>query len=256
MKKPKSTPTRSERVSRVVYIITLFSFVAALIYVPLRATLDVNYREGTELHLIIFQTVFGLFAVNLPIILTRRFNMIIPGIFSTAYTLFLFASIFLGEVLMFYYRVPFFDDVLHLSSSMMLGLFGFSAVEMLCGKRKSEIGMPPFFSALFSAAFAISIGVLWEIYEFTFDGLLGLNMQKFAVECGGGGEALTNLVGRAALADTMTDVIVDTVGAVTIAVIGYISLKRKGRLINAFKVRISKHVGAEEQTNQNPSDTI
>ena len=65
------------------------------------------------------------------------------------------------------------------------------------------------------------MGVLWEIYEFSFDGLLGLNMQKFALENG------ANLVGRMALRDTMKDLIVDSVGAFIVSLIGYISIKYK-----------------------------
>ena len=69
----------------------------------------------------------------------------------------------------------------------------------------SGTGVP--FVAMFSFCFAVSIGAVWEIYEFSFDGLLGLNMQKFLLADG------TPLVGRAALTDTMKDIIVDTIGA-------------------------------------------
>lgn len=55
----------------------------------------------------------------------------------------------------------------------------------------------------------------------TFDGLLGLNVQKFALEDG------TLIIGREALADTIKDLFVDAIGALTILVIGYISLKYK-----------------------------
>ena len=244
--------TKSEKVARVLYFITLFSFIAALIYVPVRAALDAVYREGTELHLIIFQTLFGLLVVNLPLILHRRFKWQIPGVFSAAYTVFLYASIFLGEVLVFYYRVPFWDDLLHLSSSMMLGLFGFSAVEMLNGnKERQGSNLSPFFVSVFSATFAISIGILWEIYEFTFDGILGLNMQKFAVENAENEELLINLVGRAALMDTMIDIIIDTVGAVAVSLVGYVSLKRGWKFINAFKVTLPKKAKNEQKKPKN-----
>ena len=55
------------------------------------------------------------------------------------------------------------------------------------------------------------------------DGLLGLNVQKFMLEDG------TMLVGRAALRDTMEDMIVDAVGAFTMCVLGYLNIKRKER---------------------------
>ena len=85
----------------------------------------------------------------------------------------------------------------------------------------THVSLSPFFVALFSFCFAVTMGVLWEIYEFSFDGLLGLNMQKFALENG------TNLVGRLALMDTMKDLIVDALGAFVVSIMGYISLKYK-----------------------------
>lgn len=248
--KTKKTATPSERTSRIFYLITLISFAAALVYVPVRAALDSYYRESTELHLIVFQTLFGLVIINLPIFLRERFSWKIPGSLSAAYTLFLYASIFLGEVMTFYYRIPLWDDLLHLCSSILLGIFGFSVVEMLTGGKDPPINLPPFFIALFAASFAVAVGVLWEIYEFSFDGLLGLNMQKFAVADPTGGQPLTELCGREALMDTMTDLIIDTVGAVGICTAGYVSLKRKGKFISALKVTLKRQEKSENNNNR------
>jgi len=63
------------------------------------------------------------------------------------------------------------------------------------------------------------MGVVWEVYEFAVDGLLGLNMQKYAMEDG------EPLIGRAALADTMGDLIVDALGATVMSAVGYVSVK-------------------------------
>ena len=86
--------------------------------------------------------------------------------------------------------------------------------------------MSPAFVALFTLCFALTLDVLWEIYEFTVDALFQTNMQKYALE---GGEALA---GQAALQDTMGDLIVDFIGALGIAIAGYLSRTRgKGNLI-------------------------
>lgn len=82
------------------------------------------------------------------------------------------------------------------------------------------VSMSPAFVALFTFCFALALDVLWEIYEFTVDALFQTNMQKYALE---GGEALA---GQAALQDTMGDLIVDFIGALAIAIAGYLSLKR------------------------------
>ena len=69
----------------------------------------------------------------------------------------------------------------------------------------------------------MSLGLVWEIYEYSFDGILGLNMQKFRLEDG------TELIGRAALCDTMDDFIVDALGAFAAAAYGFIHLKVRQR---------------------------
>ena len=83
------------------------------------------------------------------------------------------------------------------------------------------IHLSPFFVSLFAFSFSMMLGGLWEIYEFAFDGILKLNMQKFMLEDG------TQLVGRAALSDTMKDIIVDGCGALLASILGFLSLKQK-----------------------------
>lgn len=225
----------------VLYWAVMISFIFSLIYVPLRAILDDAYRENTEYKIMIFQTLFGLIIVNLPSFLTKRFMWKIPKAFSVIFMIFLWGAIFAGEVWEFYYRIPLWDDVLHLISSMMAGALGFSLIDILNNDKSHNIvNLSPFFVAVFSVAFAVLIGVLWEIYEYTFDGILGLNMQKFAEEAANTGEVLRNLNGRQALEDTMTDLIADTLGATVIATFGYVSLKLKKGWLDTFKVGISQ----------------
>ena len=244
--KLKSTKKRRPAtVNRALYVITLGAFIFSFLYVSLRAALDESYRSVTEYKIMIFQSLFGIVVVNLPSILERRFMWKIPAPFSAAFTLFLFAAIFLGEAGDFYYRIPIWDDLLHLVSSMMLGLLGFSLIDIINSKKRHvPPSLSPFFIALFSVAFAILFGVLWEIYEFTFDGLLGLNMQKFA-EMTDSGE-LVNLEGRRALADTMRDLITDLLGGVLVSAFGYASLKLGKGWLGAFKVELG-----EEKTPEN-----
>ena len=245
----KNGKRRSVTLNRALYVITLGSFILSVIYVSLRAIFDPWYREVTEYKIMIFQSLFGILVVNLPSILERRFMWRIPAGFSAAFTLFLFAAIFLGEAGDFYYRIPIWDDLLHLSSSMMLGLLGFSLIDILNNRKThTSLSLSPFFVSLFSVTFALLFGVLWEIYEFSFDGILGLNMQKFMEMSEGG--ALVELAGRAALADTMRDLITDLVGAVLVSIFGYISLKRGKGWLEAFKVEID---GAESA---DKTDTI
>ena len=232
-----SKKRRSGNFNRALYLLTLAAFVFSALYVSLRALFDEGYRAITEYKLMIFQSLFGILVLNLPSVLEKRFMWRIPPLFSAAFTLFLFAAIFLGEAGDFYYKIPIWDDLLHLVSSMMLGLLGFSLIDILnSGKRDRPLALSPFFVALFSVAFALLFGVLWEIYEFSFDGILGLNMQKFA-EMSADGE-LVLLQGRSALYDTMRDLITDLVGAILVSAFGYISLKLGKGWLEAFRVEI------------------
>ena len=90
------------------------------------------------------------------------------------------------------------------------------------------VSMSPAFVALFTFCFALALDVLFQT-----------NMQKYALE---GGEALA---GQAALQDTMGDLIVDFIGALAIAIAGYLSLKRgKGNLAHGL---ILKRRSPEEE---------
>ena len=191
-------------INKVMYILVSASFVFALIWVPLRAYFDEAYRENTEYRIMIFQSLFGLLTVNLPSFLERRLTWRIPTIFSILFMLFLWGAIFAGEVWEFYYRIPLWDDLLHLISSMMAAILGFSLIDILNSKQREHIFLSPFFVCLFSVTFAVFIGVLWEIYEFTFDGILGLNMQKFSAESGDE-NIFTPLLGRDALVAQFRD---------------------------------------------------
>ena len=103
----------------------------------------------------------------------------------------------------------------------MLGALGFSVINFLNKTDRVPMNLSPLFVVVFAFCFALALGVVWEIYEFTADALLHTNMQKFALESG------EPLVGRDALMDTMKDLIVDTLGALAMSIIGYISLKYK-----------------------------
>ena len=153
--------------------------------------------------------------------ISKKARIVIPSSMYVVYVIFLYAAIFLGEVRDFYYKIPHWDTILHTFSGAGIGALGFSVVSLLNKEKKIDFNLSPFFVALFSFCFAVTIGVFWEIYEFSFDGILGLNMQKFALENG------SRLLGRAALMDTMKDLIVDSLGAFIMSVLGYISIKFK-----------------------------
>ncbi len=120
--------------------------------------------------------------------------------------LFVYLAIFLGELRQFYIKFWWWDIFLHSFAAVILGLLGFSIVYFL-NKEARHSSLSPLFVAIFGFSFAVMIGVLWEIFEFLIDYSFGFNMQKSGV------------------VDTMTDLIVDGLGALIVSVWGYLSLK-------------------------------
>lgn len=156
-------------------------------------------------------SVTGIILVTLaPVVLGRRFRVFIPPEFEVLAIVFVFASLFLGEIRDYYARFWWWDAVLHTASGFLLGILGFLLVHVLNEKEDIELHMRPLFVAFFAFMFAVGMGAIWEIFEFAMDQIFGLNMQK------------TGLV------DTMWDLIVDTIGAGVIAVMGFGYLKTAG----------------------------
>ena len=171
------------------------------------------------------QCLLAVVVMFVPSIIQKKFSVAIPNYMYVMYFIFLYCAIYLGEIRNFYYLIPSWDLWLHTFSGAMLGALGFSLVSILNDSKSVPITLSPFFVALFALCFAMACGVIWEIYEFTLDGIMGLNMQKYALENG----AL--LIGRSALEDTMGDLIVDTLGALAVCAVGYVAIKgkRKGK---------------------------
>lgn len=219
---------QSNRLGKLLYFWVNLSFLVPIVYLILRLIFgsdsagQVGYHSESDYLLMLLQCLLGLIAIHLPSILERRLRFELPSLLYGFYIVFLYCSIFLGEVRSFYYLVPRWDSILHFFSSMMTGFFGLMVVTILNRDRHVSMSLSPLFVCLFAFCFSITIGTLWEIYEFAGDGLFGLNMQKFITASG------EVLVGHEALRDTMKDIIVDALGALLAGAIGYISI-RKGQ---------------------------
>jgi hypothetical protein len=139
----------------------------------------------------------------LPMLLGYRFHVRIPPEFELLAVIFVYASLYLGEVHGYYLKYWWWDMFLHAGSGLILGIFGFLLVYVINEHEDLEMHMKPGFVALFAFMFALGMGTLWEITEFALDQLLGMNTQ-------GGG-----------LVDTMSDLIIDGIGALIISILGY-----------------------------------
>jgi hypothetical protein len=154
---------------------------------------------------LLFLTSLVLISTFIPSLITRNYKIVLPIEFELIITLFIYASMFLGEIQGYYTKFLWWDVVLHTGSGLILGFWGFLVVYVLYSRKK--VIMSPVFVAIFSFCFAIAIGTVWEIFEFVIDSTFGLNMQK------------TGLV------DTMWDLILDSCGAIVASVTGYFYVK-------------------------------
>lgn len=228
--------------SKILSMFVFASLLVSAIFVAVRLVLAPSQPDGSNFErlksdyvLMLVQCVLGMVVLLLPSVIARRLKIEIPSGMMILFVIFLYCAIYLGEVRSFYYHIQSWDTVLHWFSGAMIGALGFSFVALFNNSERIPVNLSPFFVAAFAFCFAVTLGVFWEFYEYSFDGLLGLNMQKFALEDG------MQLVGRAALQDTMKDLVVDAVGAFAASLIGYISLKHKKGWIEKFQIIRKKH---------------
>lgn len=166
-------------------------------------------------------SIFTLVVMMLPSIIEKSLNLDIPSEFEIILILFIYCAMFLGEMRQFYDRVWWWDNMLHGFSGLILGNIGFLIVSYLnrSTRTKATMRLSPVFVSFFSFCFAVAMGALWEIYEFFMDQVFGFNMQ------------------RGSLVDTMTDLILDTIGAAIFAVLGYFQQKGKIDIIGKYLIK-------------------
>jgi hypothetical protein len=140
-----------------------------------------------------------------PLFAGQVLRIALPGGFTSAIAVFLYASLFLGEVGQFYEKYWWWDIALHAGSAIGFGLIG--GMIMLVLVKSEKLLSSALIAAAFAFSFAVMIGVLWEIFEFGMDQTFGLNMQK------------------SGLVDTMWDLIVNCLGAAVGAIAGWAYLK-------------------------------
>lgn len=140
-----------------------------------------------------------------PVLAARWAKITVPPSFAAGIVLFVAATLFLGEVFDFYELFWWWDIAMHGGSAVGFGLVGFVLVFMMF--QGDRFAAPHLAVAFFAFCFGVSIGVMWEIFEFILDRTFGLTMQK------------------SGFLDTMGDLIVDVVGAALGAASGYAYLK-------------------------------
>ncbi|WP_075980176.1 hypothetical protein [Bacillus massilinigeriensis] len=235
----KKYPKRKTWIFRIVLALLVVSVIYAIYMFSIAPSGPAQHeyeRVKSDYVLMILQCVFGSIIIFLPSKVEKRFNIDIPDIMEIIFFIFLFCAIYLGEVRNFYFRIPYWDLILHGFSAVMLGALGLVIVNFFNDAENLNIQLSPFFVALFAFCFAVTCGAIWEIYEFMADWLLGTNMQKFILSDG------TVLLGREAVADTMEDINVDALGSLLMSIFGYFHLKKQ-----RMSQKIEPYVGGKSE---------
>lgn len=190
----------------------------------------------------------------IPSFLERKLKIELPTVLEVIIFLFIFAAEILGEINAFYIRSPFWDTMLHTVNGFLCAAVGFAMVDILNQNPKIKFTLSPLYLAVAAFCFSMTVGVLWEFFEFSADCFVHTDMQKDTIlssissvmlDPDGGNKAMTlsgitdvtvngqdlGLGGYLdiGLFDTMKDLLVNFIGAVVFSVIGYFYVKRRGK---------------------------
>ena len=202
-----------------------------------------------------------LFLFLLPMFVQKNFGIELPSTLEIIILVFIFAAEILGELACFFINVPNWDSILHTTTGFLCAAFGFALIDILNRNDKIKFELSPIYVALAAFCFSMTIGVLWEFFEFSMDRLFHMDMQKDTIihtissvmldptnknipitienitsVAVNGQDLGFNGYLDIGLYDTMEDLFVNFIGALTFSVFGFFYIKHrgKGRIAKAF----------------------
>lgn len=220
--------------------------------------------------------VLTLFLFMLPSAFERKLRIDLPDTLEIIILLFIFAAEILGEIQDYYITFPYWDTMLHTINGFLCAAIGFALVDILNRTERVSLNLSPFYMAVVAFCFSMTVGVLWEFFEFSMDYFLHFDMQKdtilhtistvnldpnhgtSAVMVDGiqdvilvlsdGTQKSLGLGGYLdiGIVDTMEDLFVNFVGAVIFSTIGFFYVKGRGQ--SRFAPRFIPQVLPEEKS--------
>lgn len=229
----------------------------------------------------LFLCILSLALFLVPAFLEGAFKMNIPPLFEIIIYLFIYAAEILGEVNRFYTTIPGWDTMLHTLNGFLCAVIGFSLVDLL-NRNSKAMNLSPFYLALAAFCFSMTIGVIWEFFEFTMDQIFHLDMQKdfvvqtissvtldpnqtqvpfqirdiartLVITAAGETHEISGGYLDIGIIDTMKDLLVNFIGAVVFSVIGffYVSNREKpSRIASDLVIRASSDEEIASQTQE------
>lgn len=229
---------KREKLSKSKKLFLLLRFIVFLILI--RNIFVGNYEN-------VFVCILTLILFFIPTIIERQFKVEIPDELEMIILIFIFSAEILGELNSFYTRIPGWDTMLHTINGFIMGAIGLSLIDLLNKNKNINIKLSPIFVAIVSFCFSMTIGVLWEFFEFGMDMTFNTDMQKDYIvneinsvkfdednlnkvhsikidSLNVNGEDWISKYGGyidIGITDTMKDLFVNFIGALTFSVIGY-----------------------------------
>ena len=251
LKKPHRWRPIIEQIKEDKKAYTVYAIISLLILLTLVRSAFLGRWEN------VFTCVLASLLLLIPPVIERSFHVNLPTTLEILAYVFVFCAEILGEIGNFYVHFRFWDTMLHTFNGFMFAAFGFCLVDIFNKTKRFRFRLSPLFLALVAFCFSMTIGVLWEFFEFAADALLHTDMQKdvFGTVINSVsipndlGEKVTHIKDIATttivtesgevivlngyldigLADTVKDLFVNFIGAVLFSVIGYFYVKHRGK---------------------------
>ncbi|MEF2806131.1 MAG: hypothetical protein U0N27_05795 [Massilistercora timonensis] len=202
----------------------------------------------------VFLCALTLVLLIMPSLIQINLKIELPTALEIIMLLFIFAAEILGEIQAYYEKIPMWDTVLHTLNGFLMAAIGFALVDILNRNKKISFQLSPAFLAVVAFCFSMTIGVIWEFFEFGMDQIFHLDMQKdtivntiYSVMLDpAGGNHVVGVAGirdvavngeslglggylDIGLLDTMEDLLVNFIGATVFSIIGYFYVKNRGK---------------------------
>ena len=202
----------------------------------------------------VFLCILTLLLLMVPSFIQVNLKIELPTGLEIIILLFIFAAEILGEIQAYYVKFPGWDTMLHTINGFLMAAIGFSLVDILNRNERFSFKLSPVFVAIVAFCFSMTIGVIWEFFEFGMDQIFQLDMQKDTIVHTissvmldpAGGNHPTSIQGITdvtvngqnlglggyldiGLIDTMKDLIVNFIGVVVFSIVGYFYIKNRGK---------------------------
>lgn len=224
------------------------------------------FMRGNYEHLFLCVLTLLLFCV--PMVIDRTLGIDLPPVLETIIYCFIFSAEILGEINSYYTKIPYWDTMLHTITGFLMAAIGFALVDIFNRSERFSVKLSPLFLAIVAFCFSMTVGVLWEFFEFAADTYLHTDMQKDWIVHNinsvlfnpdglnvvehvhidsllvNGEDWIAKYGGYIdiGLVDTMKDLLVNFIGAVIFSIIGffYVKSRGKGKFASAFIPRCAR----------------